>query len=132
MASNKVELISKTIRITRCFDCYDLRKITSGTEFLREEMKKYHLQHMDAILYTNQTLTRFRLILNIHNTGFLCSPEIDEQSKCSLYLRISETLSKLSGVSHVRVAVTKMNEEIRERMQKQEERRMAKQAKMQE
>jgi hypothetical protein len=89
-------------------------------------MKKYHLEHMDAILYTNQSLTRFRLILNLHNTGFLCSPEIDDKSKCSLYLRISETLSRLSGVTHVSVAVTKMNDEIQQRINRQAERAAAK------
>jgi hypothetical protein len=116
----------KGIRIVRSFDCMDLRKITSQSHFLQEEIKKYHMQHLDCVLYTNEPLTRFRLILNIHSTGFLCIPEIDEISKHSLYLRISEVLSKLSGVTHVVVNIEDISTKIRERIQKQEQREASK------
>lgn len=112
----------KGIRIVRSFDCVDLRKITSQSYFLQEQLKQYHMQHLDAILYSNQLLTRFRLILNLHGTGFLCMPEIDEVSKHSLYLRVSETLSKLSGVSHVVVNIADIKNKIKERVIRQEER----------
>jgi hypothetical protein len=112
----------KGIRIVRSFDCIDLRTVTSQSHFLQEEIKKYHMQHLDGILYTNVLLTRFRLILNLHGTGFLCIPEIDEMSKHSLYLRISEVLSKLSGVTHVVVNIEDIRTKIKERIQKQEQR----------
>lgn len=112
----------KGIRIVRSFDCVDLRKITSQSIFLQDQLKQFHLQHLDCILYTNQLLTRFRLVLNLFGTGFLCIPEIDEVSKHSLYLRISEVLTKLSGVSHVVVNIKDIKEKIHERVVKQEER----------
>jgi len=112
----------KGIRIVRSFDCIDLRTVTSQSHFLQEEIKKYHMQHLDGILYTNVLLTRFRLILNLHGTGFLCIPEIDDISKHSLYLRISEVLSKLSGVTHVVVNIEDIRTKIKERIQKQEQR----------
>lgn len=111
----------KSIRIVRSFDCVDLRKITSQSYFLQEQIKQFHMQHLDAVLYSNQLLTRFRLILNLHGTGFLCMPEIDEVSKHSLYLRVSETLSKLSGVSHVVVNISDIKSKIKERVVRQEE-----------
>lgn len=117
----------KGIRIVRSFDCVDLRKITSQSIFLQEQIKQYHLQHLDCVLYTNQLLTRFRLVLNLFGTGLLCIPEIDEVSKHSLYLRISEVLSKLSGVSHVVVNINDIKGKIHERVVKQEERAMAQQ-----
>ncbi len=124
MPRTKIEPQPKSIRIVRCFDCIDLRKITSQSYFLQEELKKYHMQHLDGVLYTNAALTRFRLILNLHGTAFLCTPEIDELSKHSLYLRVSEVLSKLSGVSHVVVSIDKIKQDIRERVQKQEDREL--------
>ncbi len=111
----------KGIRIVRSFDCVDLRKITSQSYFLQDQIKQFHMQHLDAVLYSNQLLTRFRLILNLHGTGFLCIPEIDEVSKHSLYLRVSETLSKLSGVSHVVVNIADIKSKIKERVVRQEE-----------
>jgi hypothetical protein len=113
--------VKKSIRIVRSFDCVDLRKITSQSYFLQDQIKQFHMQHLDAVLYTNQLLTRFRLILNLHSTGFLCIPEIDEMSHHSLYLKISETLSKLSGVSHVVVDIADIKEKIKERVARQEE-----------
>ena len=120
MKNGKVQ--QKGIRIVRSFDCIDLRTVTSQSHFLQEEIKKYHMQHLDGILYTNVLLTRFRLILNLHGTGFLCIPEIDDISKHSLYLRISEVLSKLSGVTHVVVNIEDIRTKIKERIQKQEQR----------
>ena len=116
----------KGIRIVRSFDCVDLRKITSQSLFLRDQIKQFHLQHLDCVLYTNQLLTRFMLVLNLFDTGILCIPEIDEVSKHSLYLRVSEMLAKLSGVSHVVVSIRDIKEKIYERVAKQEGREEAK------
>jgi hypothetical protein len=112
----------KGIRIVQSFDCIDLRSITSQSSFLQETIKKYHLQHLDAVLYTNTAITRFRLVMNIQGTGFLCIPEIDEMSKHSLYLKISEVLSRLSGVSHVVVSIKDISTKIKERIERQEHR----------
>jgi len=116
------KLTKKGVRIVRSFDCVDLRKITSQSYFLQEQIKQFNMHHLDAVLYCNQLLTRFRLILNLHGTGFLCIPEIDEVSKHSLYLRVSETLSKLSGVSHVVVNIADIKSKIKERVLRQKER----------
>lgn len=113
------------LRIVRAFDCIDLRTITSQSNFLQEQIKKYHLQHMDAILYTNSAITRFRLIFNAEGLGYLVIPECDEVSKHSLYLRISEHLSKLAGATHVVVNIDDIKKKIRERIQRQEEREQA-------
>jgi hypothetical protein len=112
----------KGIRIVQSFDCIDLRTITSQSAFLQETIKKYHMQHLDAVLYTNQLITRFRLVMAIDGVGFLCIPEIDEMSKHSLYLKISEVLSRLSGVSHVVVNIKDISSKIRDRVDRQEQR----------
>jgi hypothetical protein len=80
------------------------------------------MQHLDAVLYTNQLITRFRLVMAIDGVGFLCIPEIDEMSKHSLYLKISEVLSRLSGVSHVVVNIKDISSKIRDRVDRQEQR----------
>ena len=110
----------KGINIVQSFDCVDLRKITSQSYFLQDQIKEFKLKHLDAVLYSNKLLTRFRLVMNLDGTGFLCIPEIDEVSKHSLYLRVSETLARLSKITHVVVNINDIKKKIKARVTRQE------------
>lgn len=83
--------------VKECFDYIDLRSIVAQSAFLRREAKKHQLKHGECVVYTNAALTRFRMILKIQDAAFMCIPEIDMGSKRSVYLHISEELSKLAG-----------------------------------
>jgi hypothetical protein len=110
------------IRIIQSYDCIDLRTVTSQSSFLQEEIRKHRLQSLDAVLYTNALLTRFRMVMNLNGCGVLVIPEIDEMSNHSLYLRISEKMSALSGINRVRVQIDDISHKIKERIQRQEQR----------
>ena len=109
---------NKIIRIVEYFDCYDLRSVTAQSDFLRQHMNTYKLKHMDAILFTNAVETRFRLILNLHGLPLLCTPEIDERTNYSLYLKISETMEQLSGVRRVEVGLRNLRLSIKAKEEK--------------
>jgi len=86
------------MRIIDCEDRTDLRTIVAKHVFLKRVDKIYKLKNNEAVCFTNKALTRFRLVMKISNALFMCIPEIDEKSQYSVYLKISETLSKLAGV----------------------------------
>jgi hypothetical protein len=86
-----------TFRIRECFDEIDLRFVTARRKFLRDVARTYQLRSGECVVYTNTALTRFRLVLRIQGAVFLCIPEIDMDSKRSVYLHISEELSRLAG-----------------------------------
>jgi hypothetical protein len=75
----------------------DLRTINAQAQFLRLRAKEYKLQDGECVIFTNRALTRFRMILRIRDAILLCIPEIDEKSKWSVYLHISEELARLAG-----------------------------------
>lgn len=85
--------------VKECYDYIDLRSIVAQSPFLRREAEKHELKHGECIVYTNAMLTRFRLILKVGDAVLMCIPEIDVESKRSVYLHISEELSKLAGRS---------------------------------
>jgi len=90
------------MKIVAQTDEMDLRKVISKSGYLRKIAAAYNLGNREAVCFTNRAFTRFRLIMKVRNSVFLCIPEIDEASHLSVYLRISQELAHLSGMKSVR------------------------------
>ena len=88
----------KYIRIVSVIDEYDLRMVTSQKTYLEGVARAHKLQHLESVLYTNRSMTRFRMVLRIFDTVFTCAPWIDKTEQHSLYLKISEQLSLMAGL----------------------------------
>ena len=86
------------MRVIAAEDRVDLRTIVARGKFLKKMERTYRIKDNEAICFTNKALTRFRLIFKVNKILFMCIPEIDEQAKHSVYLKISEQLAVLTGV----------------------------------
>lgn len=84
------------IRIVDVLDEYDLRKVISQKAYLKTIVDQFKLQDMEAVLFTNRNLTRFRMVLRVRDTPYVCAPNIDKQEQHSLFLKISEELCHLA------------------------------------
>ena len=91
------------MRIIGYTEDIDLRTVVSKSQYLQGVARSYALKHQESVCFTNKARTRFRLVLRVHETVFLCIPEIDEKSKLSVYLRISEELAKLAQLKDTRI-----------------------------
>ena len=100
----------------------DLRTINAQAQFLRLRAKEYKLQDGECVIFTNRALTRFRMILRIRDAILLCIPEIDEKSKWSVYLHISEELARLAG-RDAKVQLNLVHRLTSERIQRQKMRK---------
>lgn len=98
-------------------DHIDLRKITAQGRFLYRMMKRYRLKHLQCVCFTNKAQTRFRLIVNINGMPFLDLPPIDEQSKHSLYLKVSEWLAVRARLKDTRVKLEKFGDRAKRRIE---------------
>jgi hypothetical protein len=106
------------MRIIGYTEDIDLRTVVSKSLYLQGMSRHFELQHQEAVCFTNKARTRFRLILKIHETVFLCIPEIDEKSKLSVYLRISEELAKLAQLKDTRIKLELVTSVTRERIER--------------
>jgi len=99
-------------------DYVDLRKVTARGEFLKKIIKKHDLQHLECVVFTNnyQYKPRFRMVINLHGEPFLTVPTVDEEGKHSLYLRVSEYLSKFAQLTDTRVELEKLAEGAKQRI----------------
>jgi len=105
-------------------DRVDLRKVTAKSKYLRHVARTYKVKDQQAVCFTNKALNRFRLVFKINNALFMCVPEIDETSKYSVYLRISEELSALTGIkSKIHVQLGLLSEFTKERIKRQHKHR---------
>jgi len=86
------------ITVVHYDDNVDLRSIVAQAPFLKSVARGFGLKNGDAVLYTNKAQTRFRLVLCVVDSLFVCVPEMDEKGRLSTYLRISETLARLARV----------------------------------
>lgn len=106
----------KTIRVVDMIDQFDLRKVISQKTYLEAISEHYKLEHLEGVVFTNKKLTRFRMVVKLFSTVFVCSPWIDEAERHSLYLKISEEISLMAQVD-TRVKLTGLQEEKRRRME---------------
>lgn len=111
------------MKIVAQTDEMDLRKVISKSGYLRKIAAAYNLGNREAVCFTNRAFTRFRLIMKVRNSVFLCIPEIDEASNLSVYLRISEELAYLSGMTSVRFHLNALTNFTRKRIAAQIRRR---------
>ena len=114
------------MRIIACEDKTDLRTINARHAFLSKVDKEFHLKNNQAVCYTNKIMTRFRLVFKFSNALFMCIPEIDEQSKYSIYLKISEQLSKLTHVKGVSLKFDFFTDYTKQRIVRQQKRKKSK------
>ena len=89
------------MHIVGCEDRKDLRTVTAKSAYLKKVARECHLRDGEAFCFTNKALTRFRLVFKINKALFMCVPEIDEQSKYSVYLKISEQLAQFAGIKSI-------------------------------
>lgn len=94
------------MRIMGYADEIDLRSVNARHNYLQKVIRQFGLAAGEAVCFTNKTKTRFRLVMNIRGCGFLCIPEVDEKSKLSIYLRISEELAAMAGMKDVKLELT--------------------------
>lgn len=95
---NRTNGEKKHISIMAVVDEYDLRKVISQRTYVEKVMFDFNLQHLEAVLFTNRALTRFRMIIRIFNTGYVCAPYIDKDDQHSLYLKINAELSLMANL----------------------------------
>jgi hypothetical protein len=106
-------------------DYVDLRRISPRIGYLNRMMKKYELKHLECVVFTNNTLSRFRMIINIHGYPYFSIPGIDEEGKYSHYLIISEWLARLAGLTSTRVELQSIAAKTRKRIERQKKRKKA-------
>jgi len=99
-------------------DNMDLRRVVTKSGYLREIANRFKLKTMQAVCFTNKSQTRFRLIFKVRDSVFLCSPEVDDTSKLSVYLRISEELARLAGLKGTKVKLENLTEHTKSRILK--------------
>jgi hypothetical protein len=104
------------MRITGYYDEYDLRMVVGKSQYLRRMARYHKLKNNEAICFTNRALTRFRLILKINDSLFMCIPEIDEQNKLSVYLRISEELASMASMQKNVIQLNLVSDKTRKRI----------------
>ena len=112
-------------------DYVDLRKITAKVDFLTEMVKKHKLKHLECVVFTNnyRYKPRFRMIINLYDEPFLVIPVIDETGKHSMYIRISEFLSKYAGLDDTRVELKSLASEAKKRKSRKQKRSKGKKSK---
>ena len=113
-------------------DEIDLRTVVAQSTYLRRIARKYRLEQNECVCFTNKARTRFRIVFKVGGSTdavFLCIPEIDQKSKYSVYLKMSETLAYLTGVSQVQVMFGDLAEFTKGRIQRRNKRRRALQRK---
>ena len=76
------------------------------------------MKNGEAICFTNKMKNRFRLILRMSNMNFMAIPETDEGSKLSIYLRVSEELARLAGVTQPRIELGRLADITNKRLER--------------
>lgn len=105
------------IRIVGYTAKVDLRKCTARKKYLDKLARHFKMKNGDAICFTNKLQNRFRLVLKLNNMMFMCVPEIDNQdNKLSIYLRVSEELSRLAGLRGPRIELELLAQSTQERI----------------
>lgn len=120
--------MTKQLTIVHAEDETDLRTVVAQSTYLRRIARKYGLQQNECVCFTNKARTRFRLVFKVGgsaNAVFLCIPEIDQKSKYSVYLKMSETLAYLTGVSQIQVMFSDLADFTKGRIQRSNKRRRA-------
>jgi hypothetical protein len=102
-------------------DQVDLRKVLSRSSFLLNVAKTYNLRDGEAVAYTNKAHTRWRLVLRLNTLTLMCQPEVDDKTKLSTYLRISEALAAVAGTDAV-VEVNRLIDYTKERARRYKKR----------
>jgi len=100
-------MAARYLRIKGCEDEVDLRTVSARVSLLRRVERKYKMNDLDVVCFTNRLRTRFRLVLKVRRVMLMCVPEIDDKTKYSTYLRVNEALAHLGGLS---TAVLKLDE----------------------
>ena len=113
------------MRIVHYTDHIDLRTIVSQRSYLHARADQLNLKNGDAAVFTNKAETRFRLIFKIRDIVLLCSPEIDDRDKYSLYLKLSEEFTGLAGLKATKVRLALLSDATRTRMHAAEVRKAA-------
>jgi len=120
--------MAKQLTIVAALDDIDLRTVVARSAYLRRVSRKWNLAPYECVCFTNKARTRFRLVFNVGgsaNSVFLCIPEIDQKSKYSVYLKMSETLASLTDISSVQVMFEDLADHTKGRIQRSNKRRAA-------
>jgi hypothetical protein len=120
--------MANQLTIVHAEDEVDLRTVVAQSVYLRRISHKYSLKPYECVCFTNKARTRFRLIFKVGGSAdavFLCIPEIDMKSKYSVYLKVSEVLARLTGVSRIQVMMGDLADFTKGRIQRSIKRRKA-------
>jgi len=110
MKKSPIRIVGYTSRV-------DLRKCTARKNYLDKLAKHFKMKNGEAICFTNKAQNRFRLVMKMNDMMFMCVPEIDNQdNKLSIYLRVSEELSRLAGLREPRIELELLANSTRERI----------------
>jgi hypothetical protein len=109
------------ITVVATLDQIDLRKVLSQGLFLRGVVKEYRLANGEAVAYTNKAHTRWRLVLKVNGLTLMCQPEVDDRTKLSIYLRISEALAAVAATDAV-VVIDRLCDYTKERTRRYKKR----------
>ncbi len=121
-------MAARYLQIVGCEDETDLRTVSARTTFLRRTDRKYKMKDLSAVCYTNRLRTRFRLVVKMKGLLLMCVPEVDDKQKYSTYLRISETLTRLGGLSTAIVKLDELKDFTKERITTQQNRKKSRTA----
>lgn len=70
----------------------NLRTVCWNQLYLERVKKKYSLEHRQAVIFSNVSQDRFRLVACFFGMAVLMLPPIDPEDRISLYLKVSQFL----------------------------------------
>jgi hypothetical protein len=73
---------------------HDLRTVSARSSSMRRVIKAHSVGDREVVCYINRAMTRFRLVLSLGGVAYLVVPETDEKSKLSIFLQLSEEMSR--------------------------------------
>jgi len=111
--------MKNSLEVLGAVDNVDLRKISARSAFLNRIRKKYDLQHLEGVVYTNKAWTRFRLVVCLDDMMFLDIPPIDLQGKHSMYLKVSEWLTARAKLTSTKIQLENLASIADRRIQRQ-------------
>jgi hypothetical protein len=94
-----VKASASPLEITEFVSDANLREVCWNQRYLEKVSKDHSLRHRQAVVFCNAAQDRFRLVANFFGLAVLVLPPINPEDRISLYLKISQFLSKLSTPS---------------------------------
>lgn len=92
-------------KIVNAVDFVDLRTLYIRAKALEAIVKKFKLCPGEALLFTNNSLTRFRVVSNVNGVAHLFIPGTDEPGEYHRYREVAKTYLTMTSDEAARSAL---------------------------